>query len=518
MSALLLLLSAPRPIAGQVSPFLRADANADGQRNLTDAVFTLLALFQGGPQPTCLDAADSNDDGALNLTDPVYTLTFLFRGGPPPPSPAQCGGDPTEDGLRCEEFPICEPPVSMAWARTFSTEGNLDDRASALAVDSEGNLAITGVIGLGTGTSDLGTVKYSADGKELWALAFDGPAADLDEGAAIAIDAAGDLYVAGRTFRNGARSADFATVKYAGDGSRRWVAYYPNGGPSDVAVDRAGNVYVTGGAFETEDAASSVYRTVKYDPRGQLLWAARYGGPARATALALGADGAVYVTGGSWASVDSSVDLATVKYDATGSELWSARYDGPDQLDDMAFALVVDASGCAYVTGGSRSTTTDLDYVTLKYGPTGWVARFDGPANAQDQAVGLVVDASGNVYVTGTSMGRGTGQDYATVKYNPAGEEVWVARYDPGAGFSNDAATAIALDSKDYIYVTGVSGADATTMKYDPEGNAVWVSRYPSASAVDMAVDSAGQVYLAGWTVAPTGNDYLAVKYRQAGR
>ena len=44
--------------------------------------------------------ADANDDGELNLTDPITLLRRLFLGGDPlpPPGPA-CGADPTPDGL-----------------------------------------------------------------------------------------------------------------------------------------------------------------------------------------------------------------------------------------------------------------------------------------------------------------------------------------------------------------------------------------------------------------------------------
>ena len=71
--------------------------------NLTDAVFILRALFQGGPQPTCGDAADADDSGGLNISDPIYLLQHLFQGqaAPPPPGPAACGPDPTADDLAC---------------------------------------------------------------------------------------------------------------------------------------------------------------------------------------------------------------------------------------------------------------------------------------------------------------------------------------------------------------------------------------------------------------------------------
>ena len=91
--------------------FLRGDANADRTVDLADVVFTLNALFRGGPQPPCRDAADANDDGRIDTSDTVYTIDFLFRDGPPPPPPfPQIGFDPTPDpyapggDLGCEAY------------------------------------------------------------------------------------------------------------------------------------------------------------------------------------------------------------------------------------------------------------------------------------------------------------------------------------------------------------------------------------------------------------------------------
>ncbi|MBI4586756.1 MAG: FG-GAP repeat protein [Planctomycetes bacterium] len=90
--------------------FRRGDSNADGTVDQSDAVYTLMALFLGGDQPECLDAADADDSGALDITDAVYSLLWEFRGGPepPPPEPMACGADPTADELGCSTPPLCK--------------------------------------------------------------------------------------------------------------------------------------------------------------------------------------------------------------------------------------------------------------------------------------------------------------------------------------------------------------------------------------------------------------------------
>lgn len=89
--------------------FVRADANADGGVDVSDAIFVLASLFVGGsPAPSCLDAADVNDDGLSDVSDAVLLLASLFVAGTPPvPAPQTCGPDPTDDALDCASYPGC---------------------------------------------------------------------------------------------------------------------------------------------------------------------------------------------------------------------------------------------------------------------------------------------------------------------------------------------------------------------------------------------------------------------------
>jgi hypothetical protein len=102
--------------------FRRGDCNGDGGYNVADVVFTLGALFAGGPQGTCIDAGDANDDGAMNVADAVFTLGALFSGGPPlpDPGPVNCGPDPTS--TTSIVFPTTASDPSTGSAPFRSTE------------------------------------------------------------------------------------------------------------------------------------------------------------------------------------------------------------------------------------------------------------------------------------------------------------------------------------------------------------------------------------------------------------
>ena len=87
---------------GAIPYFSRGDTDGDGSLGLSDAIVTLIHLFQGGGPLPCAKAADANDDGTLNLTDPVHVLNYLFMSGTPPAEPLECGVDPSGDELGCD--------------------------------------------------------------------------------------------------------------------------------------------------------------------------------------------------------------------------------------------------------------------------------------------------------------------------------------------------------------------------------------------------------------------------------
>jgi hypothetical protein len=96
------------------STFIRGDVDASGDLSVTDAVRVLRFAAQPGFASaflvSCEDAADVDDSGSVDLADGVYLLQWLFSGGsmPPPPFP-ECGPDPTEDSLDCQNHERCEP-------------------------------------------------------------------------------------------------------------------------------------------------------------------------------------------------------------------------------------------------------------------------------------------------------------------------------------------------------------------------------------------------------------------------
>jgi hypothetical protein len=91
--------------------FIRGDANHDCMLDISDAVYAVAWLFQGGPGFPCQDSADTNNDGLLDLADPIYHLNYLFQDGPSPSIPFPLPGlDPDQDSLDCAVQASCAGP------------------------------------------------------------------------------------------------------------------------------------------------------------------------------------------------------------------------------------------------------------------------------------------------------------------------------------------------------------------------------------------------------------------------
>ena len=399
-------------------------------------------------------------------------------------------------------------PPHEAWVARYNGSGNGVDEAKAIAVDTMGNVYVTG-FSHGNVSNGYATIKYSQSGQEQWVARYSGPGGE-GQGNAIAVDAAGNVYVTGGVAM--CQNPAYATIKYDSAGHQQWVATYGNGNATAIAVDGSGNIYVTG-------YSAGVYATVKYNSVGEQQWAALgppNGSPNSPQTIAIDGLGNVYVTG-----MTGDLDYGTIKYNSAGQQQWLATYNGPMNGWDEARGIAVDGSGNVYVTGQSEGLGTRRDYATVKYNVFGqeqWVARYNGPGNDWDGAEAIALDGSGNVYVTGESVGSNL-FDYATIKYNSSGQQQWVARYNGPGNSIDDIPRAIAVDPSNNVYVTGSSDGDYATIKYNGIGQEEWVIRYTGSKAGSddanaIAVDSSGNVYVTGES--GTNNiDYATIKYVQ---
>src|SRR5689334_11894085 len=87
-------------------------------------------------------------------------------------------------------------------------------------------------------------------------------------------------------------------------------------------------------------------------------------------------------------------------------QAWVNRYSLNASLTNQAVAMALAPDGDIVVAGSSASTNGDLDYLLIKYSPSGqqvWLTRYDSPTNGNDELRGMALGTNGNVFVTGTS-------------------------------------------------------------------------------------------------------------------
>jgi uncharacterized delta-60 repeat protein len=400
---------------------------------------------------------------------------------------------------------------AFLWERRYNGPANFGDAVQSVAVDGSGNVIVTGYSTDSLFYEDAYTAKYAAaDGAVLWERLY-GPTNRSASGQALAVDASGNVVMAGYSLSN---HWDHYTAKYAAaDGALLWERLQD--GPrhiyerlkSTVVLDENGNVVVGGGAGAYDpDIYIAKYATTD----GSVLWEQRYAGLSRAAGVgecvAIDASGNVIVSGSSEGN-DSGLDYYTAKYSPHGVLLWESRYDSPHHGGDYVRAMALDADGNVAVTGYSQGERA-FDFYTVKYaasdGAVLWERRYDGTGGWDDHPQALAVDSNGNVIVTGFSTGTNVYGPY-TAKYAAAtGALLWEKHANFFGGIGGQAA--VTVDGSGNVIVTGHH-----TVKYAAANGAVLWSRDFVGDGVAVKADSNGNVVVTGHS-----QGYYTAKYAAA--
>ena len=310
-----------------------------------------------------------------------------------------------------------------------------------------------------------------------------------DQSTGVAIDANGNAYMVGSTLDPQYGDQDIFVLELDPTGSKviNGVALggsYDDMG-SSIALDSAGNVYVTGwtDSPDIQTGGSSVYQNrlrgqenayvavIKPD-FSNLVFATYLGGSKidEAFTIALDSSRNVFVAGATVSTdfptnsssyqrrENGGVDAFLAKFSPTGALLFSTYYGGAG--DDLVYSIATDPSGNVYLTGSTLSTNLPTTGGVLQGSSAGltdaFVAKFNNGGtlvystyfggSGDDAAQSIAVDAGGNAYITGSSTssnlpttatgvqpGAGGGEDAFIAKLNPAGRRwsgrlIWAAR------------------------------------------------------------------------------------------
>jgi len=296
-------------------------------------------------------------------------------------------------------------------------------------------------------------------------------------------------------------------------------------GVRDIAVDSAGNIYAAGGSPSTDfqttpgviqpqknpltpdtpGVTNSDAFVVKYSPTGQVLWSTFLGGPNHDRAYAIGVDSSGNVTiagragrafpttagsfqpafaGGPADPAYGPQDGFVAKLSNDGRTLiYSSYFGAPDK--SIVRDVAVNPAGEAYLASaftpgfGSYSSSTQTRFLNSPLGTTDSVvakistdgsqvlwARYVGGSSLEFNESSIALDGAGNPYflfTTESSNAATAGaadtsyagsQDMVMAKFTPAGALSW-ATYFGGPGNESTETHELAVDSAGNSYIAG---------------------------------------------------------------
>ena len=103
---------------------------------------------------------------------------------------------------------------NRVWGASYNGTGDTDDTATALTVDSSGDIYVAGNSATGYHSgSDYAIVKYDKNGGQVWEYSYNGPFKGEDSATALAVDSSGNIYVIGKSETSVKGNYEFATIK-----------------------------------------------------------------------------------------------------------------------------------------------------------------------------------------------------------------------------------------------------------------------------------------------------------------
>jgi hypothetical protein len=430
---------------------------------------------------------------------------------------------------------VCGATPSVAW------QMNTPGEADALAVDGLGNVVAGGFTSSGTSIAFAVLKLDGLSSAVLWSQSLtDKTFQSFNDVNAVAMDPAGDVVAAG--LMHGELGLDFAVAKFDGSsGAVLWRQQIYGNHPAHnnfaMAVTIGGTGDVVAGGYINNMVTDRDFAVVKFDgATGEELWRQVIGTVNRSEiALSVAVDGMgnVFAAGATAYSDRARAGFTVIKFDgSTGAELWRHAIYGVANDSSVATTLVVDGRGNV-VAGGSIFEENGFNHnhglIVLNLngidGTELWRRVIYGSASGfeYDRVDGIALDGAGDVVAAGYLKNEATNEDFAVAKFDGvSGAELW-RQVINGTANGDDEARGVAVDGAGNVLAAGFTqntdtGRNFTLLKLNGLSGAVsWcraINRTTHDIANAVAVDGAGNVVAAGYTVGIDGSVFTVIKLR----
>lgn len=483
---------------------------------------------------------------------------------------------------------------TQQWVQTYNDNLNGDDEANAMAIDASGNIYVTGYTSTEIDKADYFTAKYNASGSMLWSIHNDTPSHLNDIATNIAIDNNGDIVISGPS-ETDSSVYTYYTVKYVerqiitpadynSEEPNSSFLYYRNGGqlvdtedtlvpeikfytnnssPAfyfkknsssfvfahidtsastndtlhriDLTYEKVNN---EGKTYAMEEQSSYLNYYLGHCPKGvtevhgnqrlitsnlyaniDLMYSSNQDGIKYYYIIKPGGNPAgiqMLFTGATSFNLDGTTNALTIN-----SPIGSITYERPTAYQLSSANVVIPITGwqCAWQTNGATNkykfyTSTydnskaliiqvDLGHQTLpQTSNCDWSTYYGG--SGTENGNDIISDASGNIFYTGETNSPSfphvtggvytthTGDDAFLLKFNSSGVPQWGTYY---SGTGGCLANGVALNSSGEVYIVGTTTSsniplvpagnsslqgseDAFIAKFNSLGNTLLFARY----------------------------------------
>ena len=420
---LLLLAGCPAPVAG---------LDDSGSSSTSDG--TTGTSTTGGEVPTTGDGG-STDTGATG------EIVSSSEGSTAAPEPV-CGDgvvageelcddgvDAPDDGCDAK----CQPRAVVLWTQSWDSGAKKDDNIDGLAVDAAGNIFVAGSTTDAAYQADALVRKLGPDGAELLRIDYVGPAGFDDIARSIAVDAEGNIYAAGLELTSETALKGWVR-KYDPAGKQLWVhervSEVADGAAIANTVVLGGDAVYSVGSEDVGDKDTAQFflqRLATAD--GKPVWTTIVGDAVALYKIGLAVDpnGELLVAGGIFDAMGDRQPWVG-KYSAAGEQLWSRS----DYLIGGGFAMAAATGpGGELAVAGVGFQFNDLNIWLASLDDTGavvWEDFING--DGYDIGYSLAFGAGGELYIGGFVNIKGHMSDTVLRRYTPAGLPYWTAYHN----------------------------------------------------------------------------------------